>query len=79
MVGQTTGLWHPCVPKGAGAGYERWSFPLLLIVAVPVVLGIRAIRDAGPAAKRPRFVLPSVLLALIALALVAIPSGSCIS
>jgi hypothetical protein len=75
--GRMTGLWHPCLPSGGATGYERWS-PMLLFLLVPVALGSASSAWlAKPGSTRLRWV--SVALGVFVLALVVVPTASCIA
>jgi hypothetical protein len=77
--GRLTGLWHPCLPVGGGAAYERWSPTLVLAVAVPVILGVIVAVSASGGRARIAAGGGAAALMLVAVALVAVPSGSCIA
>ena len=77
--GRATGLWHPCVPSGAGLAYERWSPLLILIVIVPVMIGLSLAWRTPQNRQRTRLVMPSALLLALAIGFVVVPTGSCIA
>lgn len=75
--GRVTGLWHQCLAPAGGHGAERWS-PMLLVLLAPTVIGfIAAPRLAQPEGAALRLV--SAALGLLAILLVVVPTGTCVS
>ena len=77
--GRATGLWHPCLPRGSGVGFERWSPILLLFALVPAALGVFSATSAADRHARIVACGGAVALMFVAVALVAVPSASCIA
>ncbi|MDP9341570.1 MAG: hypothetical protein M3Q23_05565 [Actinomycetota bacterium] len=77
--GRATGLWHPCLPGSSGHGAERWSPLLLAVVAVPVIVGVLVAATGSPGRLRGLAVAGTAVLVVVALALVAIPTATCVT
>jgi len=77
--GRTTGLWHPCYPsRSGGVGYEHWSPLLLVFVGAFVATGVVLAYLVSGRLRVMAMAASSVLL-IVGIALVAVPTGSCIA
>ncbi len=78
-VGRPTGLWHPCLPGPYGHGRAGWSPLLLAVVAVPVALGALVAWRSPQGQARALAAVAAGMLAAVGMAMVAIPTGLCVS